>query len=217
MMIVSLFFSKYNVTILKNNTIIITGKRNTNGLWDIPLTAPLPPPPKIADNSSANSIIKMTNSQTVPSPTIPIHRQANGVLRMQKTKQDLAKYTVGSLFNPHSSTLLRTIRLIHLLKFLGIATSLITKRLPANEDSLKRHLAQEQKNLRSTKPPSAEEDDDNLQPKQEPNNMKTNKMMCAMFPVSEIDKLSKSYLDQTGGLPVRSATRNKYMCCPLPL
>ena len=41
--------------------------------------------------------------------------------------------------------------------------------------------------------------------------MKTNKMICAMFPESEINKLSKLYSDQTGGFPVCSATGNKYI------
>ena len=129
----------------------------------------------------------------------------------KKTKQGLAKYLAGSRFNPHPSTLPQAIRLNNLLIFPGLTTNLITKHLPESEASLKGHLAQEQKSLRSTKPPSAEEDDDDLQPKQEPNNMKTNKMMCSTFPASDIRKFSKSYSDQTGGFLVRSVTGNKYV------
>ena len=32
-----------------------------------------------------------------------------------------------------------------------------------------------------------------------------------MLPVSDINKLSKSYSDQTGGFPIRSRTGNKYV------
>ena len=37
-------FTKYNIKILKSNTIIVIGKRKANGLWDITLTLTPPPP-----------------------------------------------------------------------------------------------------------------------------------------------------------------------------
>ena len=33
-------FSKYDVKILKNNNLIITGIRMTNGLWSVPIESP---------------------------------------------------------------------------------------------------------------------------------------------------------------------------------
>ena len=113
MMIVLLFVSKYQLKILKNTTIIITGKRNPNGLWDIPLTTEPPPPPNITNNSKHDIIIK-TETQVTKSPTLLLH-EANSVLRLQKNKQDLAKYLAGSLFNPLPSTFLQAIRLNILL------------------------------------------------------------------------------------------------------
>ena len=80
-----------------------------------------------------------------------------------------------------------------------------------SEAIFKGHLVQDHKNLRSTKLPSTEENNNDLQAKQELNNMKTNKIMCAMFPVSDIHRLSKSYSDQTGGIIACSATENKYI------
>ena len=101
-------------------------------------------------------------------------------------------YLAGSLFNPRPSALLQAIRLNNLLVFPDFTTKLITKHLPVRESSINGHLAQEQKNLRSAKPLSSEEHDEDIKPKQEPNNMKTSKTMCLMFPVSEIDKLSNT-------------------------
>ena len=49
-------FSKYDVKILKNNSVIITGVRMTNGLWSIPIKSP------------------------------PIAHQANGILRTDRVK-----------------------------------------------------------------------------------------------------------------------------------
>ena len=134
-------------------------------------------------NTSHNDSVIKTQPQLTQSSTLPIY-QANVVLRLQRTKQDLEKYLIGSLFNPRPSTLMRASRLNNLLSFPGLTTNLITKHLPVSESSLKGHLAQEKNILRTTKPLSSQEGAEDLQPKQKPNNMKTNKMMCAMFPVS---------------------------------
>ena len=127
------------------------------------MTAELPPPTNITDVCKQNTIIK-TDNQATPSPTLSIH-QTNGVIRLQQAKKDLDKYLAGSLLNPRPSTLLRAIRFNNLLTFLGLTINLIAKNFPVSEASLKGHLAQEQKNLRSTKPLSSEEHDEDLQPK----------------------------------------------------
>ena len=51
-------FTKYNVKIIKNDQVIITGRRMDNGLWSIPIS----------------------------SPSLS-HHQANGILRTDKTSQ----------------------------------------------------------------------------------------------------------------------------------
>ena len=73
-------FNKYKVRFTKENKVIITGKRMTNGLWSIPI--------KHAD------------------PTV---LQANGILRLDKPRQDLAAYHHAALGSPATSTLLRAI------------------------------------------------------------------------------------------------------------
>ena len=105
---------------------------------------------------------------------------------------------------------MRTIRSNNLLTFPRLTTSLITKKLPESEASLKGHLAQEQKKLHSTKTPSQEDNNEDLHSKQESDNIKTNKMLCSMFPVSDTNQLSK-YSDQNSGIPVRLATGKIYM------
>ena len=52
-------FTRFDVRILKNNTVLITGARTPNGLWSIPLQVP------------------------------PVH-QANGILRLDSTREQLA-------------------------------------------------------------------------------------------------------------------------------
>ena len=69
-------FTKYEVNIIKNNQVIITGKRESNGLWSIPLKPASPP------------------------------LQANGILRIDRTRQELAMYHHATLGSPDPSTLL---------------------------------------------------------------------------------------------------------------
>ena len=116
-------FTRYGVKIIKNDQVIITGRRGDNGLWSIPLT---------------------------PAPPL----QANGILRLDKTKQHLAMYHHASLGSPSPSTLLRAIRLGHLTTFPGLTTNLISKHLPQSLATTLGHQDQEAKNLRSTVPPT---------------------------------------------------------------
>ena len=114
-------FTRYNVEVIKNDRVIITGKREPNGLWSIPL---LP----------------------------PVH-QANAILRLDKTSTELANFHHASLGSPAKSTLLRAIRLGHLITFPGLTTKLISKHLTPSIATALGHQDQEQKNLRSTQTP----------------------------------------------------------------
>lgn len=94
-------FTRYDVKVLKNDTVIITGVRTPNGLWSIPIA-------------------------TTPSPT----HQVNGILRLDKSHAELATYHHTTLGSPAVSTLLRAIRRGHLTTFPGLTTQLISKHLP---------------------------------------------------------------------------------------
>jgi hypothetical protein len=71
-------FSKFDVKILKDDNVIITGRRMENGLWSIPLNSSSP-------------------------------HQANGILRTDTVKNELATYHHATLGGPVPSTLLRAI------------------------------------------------------------------------------------------------------------
>lgn len=124
-------FTKYNVKIIKDKRVIITGQPITNGLWTIPIATP------------------------------PSH-QANGILRMDKTKHDLALYHHATLGSPVKSTLLRAIRRGHLTTFPGLTTHLISKHLPASVATVLGHQDQEAQNLRSTKPSILQPDEEDV-------------------------------------------------------
>ena len=173
-------FSKYDVKIIKNNSVIITGTRTPNGLWSIPIT-------------------------------LPMH-QANGILRLDKSKEELALYYHATLGSPAVSTLLRAIRRGHLTTFPQLTTHLISKHLPKSIATTLGHQDQESKNLRSTsllEPPPINSNldfhDDDFAPVLEPRSHQ----ICASL-VSQ-QTLLKSYSDQTGKFPIPSSRGNHYI------
>jgi hypothetical protein len=118
-------FTKYDVKILKENQIIIKGKRMPNSLWSIPLTQ-------------------------------KVLHQANGILRTDQPKQELATYLHAALGSPAPSSLLRAICRGHLTTIPGLTINLISKFLPKSLATVLCHQDQEAKILRSTKHGSPE-------------------------------------------------------------
>ena len=199
----------------KNDKLLITGRRTDNGLWEIPLTTP--PSPILSQPPSphhARVPYKLTdityNNRGYGARRTPV---ANGVIRLDQTKSELAQYLSGAMFNPAKSTLVRAVRKKHLITFPGLTTNLISKHLPKSLATSKGHLDQEFKNLRSTKtiklPDIPDVYDEDIEPIQEPNNTKTNDIMCSIMDSSELR--SKSYSDQTGKFPIKSASGNQYI------
>ena len=127
-------FSKYDVRILKNDHVIITGIRQPNGLWAIPIK-----------------------------PATPSH-QINGILRTDKVRSELATYHHTTMGSPVPSTLLRAIRRSHLTTFPGLTTRLISKHLAKSISTTLGHQDQEAKNIRSTRPNPAPIDDTDVAP-----------------------------------------------------
>lgn len=88
---------------------------------------------------------------------------------------------------------------------------MIAKHLPKRIATAKGHLDQEFKNLRSTKstpPPDIQDPDDpDISLPQEPENSNTQNMLCTVIDSAELK--DKSYSDQTGKFPVRSASGNQ--------
>ena len=66
-------FSRFDVKLVKDNQVLLTGHRLPSGLWSLPLLAP-------------------------PSP-----HQANGILRLDRPKTELAQYYYAALGSPAPS------------------------------------------------------------------------------------------------------------------
>ena len=187
-------FSKYNVKVIKHNQILIEGERTSNGLWNIPL-------------SSAPASKSKVSQSPIETPA------ALGVIRLDKTKQELAQYYAATLFNPRKSTLLKALANSNFDSWPDFSQQLIRKHLPNQIESAQGHMDQEPKNLRSTKAYKdrtelLEEANDDTMPSQENNNIKTNDIMCTIMTTEEF---SKSYSDQTGKFPITSLRGHKYI------
>jgi hypothetical protein len=141
-------------------------------------------------------------------PIQPILHQANGILRLDKPRAELATYYHATLGSPVPSTLLRAIRRGHLTTFPQLTTQLISKHLPKSIATVLGHQDKEAKHLRSTKPsiiPTALPDDPDLAPQLEPRSHQ----ICAML-IPETTLL-KSYSDQTGHFHTPSNRGNHYI------
>jgi hypothetical protein len=196
-------FTKHHLKIFKNGTAIITGRRNTsNGLWHIPM-------PPVDQNQA-------THTPLPPSP------QANSIIRLAQTKQDLARYLHASALNPQISTLLRAIRRGHFLTWPNLTSTLITKHLPKSLFTSKGHLRMQQKNIQSTKIQKSKSNqtqtvEDSLplsisldvSPAQELTNSPTHNLFVAIH--HTLDLKNKSYSDQTGRFPHLSSRGHQYI------
>ena len=175
-------FTKYNVQILKKDTVLITGRRTSNGLWSIPLD--------------------------VPTAT----HQANGILRLDKSRAELAIYHHTTLGSPAPSTLLRAIRRGHLTTFPGLTTQLISKHLPKSLATSLGHQDQEAKNIRSTRllPLPVLTSDLDLDVDVAPHPAEPRSHQIAVL-LLDNQPLLKSYSDQTGRFHVPSSRGNNYI------
>ena len=160
-------------------------------MWDIPLSSILE---HILENISN------------PNTSTPV---ASSVLRLDKTKQELAQYSSATCFVPVLSTLLRAIRKKHTTKWSGLTVNLINKHLPKSMHTAKVHLDQEAKKLQSTKTnQEAIEEQEDVKLPQDHNNIKLNDILCTILDFKELE--SKIYSDQTGRFPVNPTQGNQY-------
>jgi hypothetical protein len=171
-------FSRHDVQIIKNDQVIITGKRMDNGLWSIPIV-------------------------------VPHSHQANGILRTDKVRSELATYHHATLGGPVPSTLLRAIKRGHLTTFPGLTTKLISKHLSKSTATVLGHQDQEAKNIRSTKTTPIRTEPVSYDEDIEPTLAPRSDQICAML--MDQKDLIKSYSDQTGRFPVPSSRGNSYL------
>ena len=141
--------------IIKNNKILIRGQRTDNGLWKIPIDG--------------------KNTTVATSCSTAQDHVANSVIKLDTTKGELAHYYASTFFNPTKSTLLRATHRNHFTTWPAMNTKLIRKHLNKRLPTVQGHLDQEFKNIRSAKEVLTEEEEQqDIAPSQEPNNIKTN-------------------------------------------
>ena len=122
------------------------------------------------------------------------------VLRMDQTKNDLAKFLHACCFSPTKSTFTMAIKKGNFVNWPGLTVELITKYLQPSLSTEKGHLRQERKNLQSTKDHEIFND---AFPEQE-------KKSHECFMVFE-RKSGASYSDLTGRFPITSSRGNQYL------
>jgi hypothetical protein len=140
----------------------------------------------------------------------PPQHQANGMLRTDKPKQELATCLHAALGSPVPSALLRAIRRNHLLTVPGLTANLVMKHLPKSLAAVLGHQDQEAKHLRSTKTlPAVTATLSASEPDLEPALDTPNHHIFAML----FDKVQimKSHSDQTGRFPIPSSRGNHYI------
>ena len=194
---------KHDVSITKNNKVVVKGTRNfTDGLWDIPLpTSPLP--------------------WNLPRQQSSSHH-ANVILRKDKSKMELGQWLHACAGSPSKSTFIQAIRKGNFITWPGLTSELISKHLVEPEATIKGHFNQERKNLQSTKPsirlkhsddipistPSPETDDLFFPTSDTLHNKRTQNCFIT---VDSFEKTAKAYSDQTGAFPYKSSRGNQYI------
>jgi hypothetical protein len=199
-------FNASTVNIINNHKLILQGQRNlTNGMWVIQLPAHDGDAPPVTAPSPNKPIACSTSNQTTHANiTTPAPKQAIACSAIEhKTKVDLVTFLHAACFSPATSTFLRNVKAGYFATWPGLTPELITKHLPKSIASVKGHLNQQHKNVRSTKPnppkPSPEPSFERL-------DQRTNLVFANVFePAGQI------YTNLSGRFPIQSNRGNQYI------
>ena len=173
-------FDKQKVDIIKNNEVILHGKRNKeDGLYELP--------------------IKKVETEKL-----------NVIIRLDKSKMELANFLHGAMFSPTVSTLRKAIRNKQLLTFPGINDIDFTKYVEDSVPTNMGHIRQERKFLRSTKCKISEETDVNMND-HDYNPVKEEKQYCLLSKLVPFTAKELAYGDMTGQFPYKSSRGNQYI------
>ena len=180
--------------VYKENQCLLQGHRSTNGdgLWDVPIPKPDPPPVRTAQH--------ITTVPHLPSPSM------NVIIRKDKTAKDLAVYLHAACFSPTKHTFLQAIKRNHFLGWPGLTPTLIANHLPLTAATIQGHLRQEQQGLQSTQHSTSAFNDVDLYPTSDLPNKKTHDVIYAIT-----TKQGKAYMDLTGRFPHCSSRGNNYI------
>ena len=119
----------------------------------------LPTDPSVPQTNSTNHTTTSstnTNNQNQTNPALTPHiitkkEEANNVYELSK-QGDIIKYLHRACFSPCKDTWLRAIRAGYFKSWPGLTVQAVSKHLQKSSATLKGHMKQERKNLRSTKP-----------------------------------------------------------------
>jgi hypothetical protein len=216
----------------KKHEHIMTGERNPRtGLWYVPIpipNTPTPPNTALPFPSSKLKLPQNHSTEFIPNhhpqhtwventkTTEPTVKLMNGIIKQDTPTSDLCAFHHAALFSPAPSTLQFAIKQGFLDSFPGLTQRAVKKYLPPSEATTKGHLDQEQQNIHPSKPKQnpqppvvndiTTEDPVILRDTDNPNNLRTNNVMCTMFELTK-----KSYFDLTGKFPYTSSRGYKYI------
>ena len=168
---------------VKNNKLILHGKRNKNdGLWDIPI--------------GDNPVHRKAESAVIQ------HHSMNVIIRRDKIKMDLAQFLYDSTFSPVKSTLIHATKNNHFTSWPRFTAKLLRKQVPNSMDSAKGHMNQERQGLQTIKKGATLDipvDEDMFSLSDKPN-LKTHQVM---YTVMDTHNSNKAYIYLTGRFPHR--------------
>jgi hypothetical protein len=159
-----------------------------------PTQAPSPNKPIIC-----SAIVDQTTNAALATPAPKQAIACSAIER--KTKADLVTFLHAACFSPATSTFLRAVKAGYFATWPRLTPGLVTKHLPKSIASIKGHLDQQHKNVRSTKPtppkPSTEPSFERL-------DQRTNVVFANIFkPIAQI------YTDLPGRFPIQSNRGNQ--------
>jgi hypothetical protein len=182
----SVKFDRTSVEVLHNHKRVLEGVRNErNGLWKVDL--------------QANNSHKAKDEKTKPNLK---SEKAHSVYECTN-KRDLVRFLHAAAFSPVQDTWLTAIRAGHFATWPGLTEDLVRKHLRKEIATVKGHLSQRRKKMRSTTTtfarhaPHAIEVDD-ITP--EAAHVKTHQVFAAMVDVGKV------YGDLTGRFPIQSSS-----------
>jgi len=214
-------FLTASVSIGFQNTVIMQGARaRDTGLWHLDLTRPSLPlgtPPitmsSLLSNDGQNSKVAGSNPGSPTAPLLQTCLTAVG----SATPQALVTFSHAALFSPALSTLTTALAKGFLPPMPGLTLATLRKYPPNSVATIKGHLDQLRKNLRSTKtvnlpttPDLAVDlgDPSEAFPTSHDGNLATHYCYAAVISPQPTGQV---HSDQTGKFPVASSTGNNYL------
>jgi hypothetical protein len=198
-------FNASTVNIMKHHKTILQGQGNpTNGMWVIQLPAPAKDTPPQQAPALQQPIACSATENTAAALDAPAPKQALACSAIEhKTKADLVAFLHAVCFSPTTSTFLRATKAGYFASWPGLTPELVTQHLPKSIASVKGHLDQQRKNVRSTKPTPIKL---SLESSFERLDQRTNVVLANIFkPTGQI------YTDLPGRFPICSNRGNQYI------